>query len=324
MDKALACRLIRASHLAYDIAYNQPLSNQPQNVQQEIAAIGYDPATFKFKELGIDACHYGETTDGKAVLAFRGTLPPSLGIQDPAKFLTVLSDWLNDGEIRLVKGRQLPGRVHKGFLDSLDALWPIIRGFGLDNSKPLYITGHSKGGGLTYLAAYRIKEEFHIQPVAYTFAAPRVGDAPFAEDFDREITEAWRFEYRDDLVPHLPPRTAAWSKLLPGLRAVEGKFPLETLQVKLAPNVASDFEKLLGQLQQRAASVDFNYVSAGKLQFINWENPPSIQPESKALSMEREWSLAKKLAVFKLAEIIQDHSSDGGYMACPCSALPVG
>ncbi|MGZ5027742.1 MAG: lipase family protein [Methylobacter sp.] len=319
MNKEMACSLIRASHLAYDIDYDQPLAGQSAKVSQQIVTVGYDSATFKFKASGVDACHYGETMDGSGILAFRGTLPPLLGLEYPARFFDVLSDWLNDEKIPLVTGQHLAGRVHNGFLKSLDTLWPAIKEFiPIPRSKPVYVTGHSKGGGMAYLAAYRLLEELNIQPIIYSFAAPRAGDAQFAAAFNQRIAEAWRFEYRDDLVPHLPLHTGAWFHILQGLHAVDTKFPAEAPHFKLASDAASSFETLLGLVQKNAASFDLNYMSAGTLQFIGWDNPLSIQPDSRGLSWERELSLAKKLAEFKLAEIIQDHASDGGYMICPC------
>lgn len=45
---------------------------------------------------------------------------------------------------------------------------------------PLYITGHSKGGAMSSLAAYCLKAEGIVPQSVYTYASPHPGDATFA------------------------------------------------------------------------------------------------------------------------------------------------
>ena len=105
-----------------------------------------------------DAFYSGETTQNEVIVTFRGTLPPSLA--PGSDVFRIVRDWLNDGSIALVKGQDLAGRVHQGFLAALDTLWPSIEqlklGDVVNRGKALILTGHSKGGALMYLAAYRL------------------------------------------------------------------------------------------------------------------------------------------------------------------------
>ena len=65
---------------------------------------------------GIHAFYYGETKQNEAILTFRGTLPPSLA--PGSDVFQIVLDWLNDDNVAWVKGQDLEGRVHKGFLEA--------------------------------------------------------------------------------------------------------------------------------------------------------------------------------------------------------------
>jgi hypothetical protein len=305
-DKSLACKLLKASGLAYDINYTPGVA-QSAEITAAISGIGFDPATLKFKSVGsdptdIDACYF-ITNDAAALLAFRGTLPPTWCTRSSKLFFQVLSDWLNDARVELVSGDNLPGKVHQGFLVSLNNLWSDIEVWLADlkaSGKPLYVTGHSKGGGLSYLGAYRSALKAGVAPAGvYTFAAPRVGDTDFAARFNATLNEVWRLEYQDDLVPHLPPETAAWVGVVDKLRSV---MPHVT-----PPDVpwesVTNFERLMGQVRERADKGMPSYASAGELQFIDWND--TIEPDSPTLKWRREGRLATKL--IDPPSIIEDH-----------------
>ena len=45
-----------------------------------------------------------------------------------------------------------------------------------------------------------------------SFGAPRAGNPSFAAAYEAALGDrTWRFEYRDDLVPHLPPSPTFWN-----------------------------------------------------------------------------------------------------------------
>lgn len=131
---------------------------------------------------------------GGTLLTFRGTICTGA---------TGFLDWLNDLYANLVPRAPYPGRVHAGFADSLDDLWPKLPPL----TPPLTVCGHSKGGALAVLAAMRLwrsdnrwnKDNFSV----VTFAAPRCGDYQFAygASFTAELK---RFVNPDDVVPDLP------------------------------------------------------------------------------------------------------------------------
>ncbi len=312
----LSCRLIRACNLAYKIDYSQPASAQPQEVAELLAEIGLIPDTLKFIEIGTDACAFAETKD-EAILVFRGTLPPQLAPQDLTLFFKVLKDWLDNGNILLVRGENLPGRVHYGFLTSLNTLWASIQTFIAGTSKPLCVTGHSKGGALTFLASYRLAKTAMKPKAVCSFAAPRAGNAAFAAAYDTELPETVRVEYRDDLVPHLPASTGAWLKILNAHEAVNKMFPSEVPHLQTGSELAKDFEDIVGKLRHQLDG-KLDYASAGVLQFLDWSTPPEVLPDSRLLTLRRAISLAEKAAEFKFDEIIEDHFSNGGYLTSTC------
>jgi len=321
MDKQLACRLARASRLAYAIPETgQTLKPYPE-LDHDLQSVGFKPDEFKFFRPtaagNINACYCGVTTINETILAFRGTLPPTLIFQDPAKFFqVVIDDWLNDANAALVTGTDLPGKVHRGFLASLDTLWPELLAFfkaSHDKTKPLYVTGHSKGGGLAFLAAYRLWKNNFGPTAIYTFAAPRVGDPGFAALFDDKLGSiTFRFEYQDDIVPHLPPHTAAWIEFLKGMKVVKIKLPFDDGQLD------SNFTRLIDRIAKLKEEGFGNYTSAGRLEFINWDDPPNIQSESPSLTRFREFHLAEMIITAQAVEIIKDHFLDRGYMTFAC------
>lgn len=135
------------------------------------------------------------------IVAFRGTemLP---------------EDWLTDAyavhKSSPWEGMEEEVAVHSGFHAALDLVWPDLLGRIADCKCPVWFTGHSLGGALAVLAAYRLRHcEKAVAPTiggVYTFGQPRVGNVAFAERCSGELSERiFRYVNATDIVPLVPP-----------------------------------------------------------------------------------------------------------------------
>jgi len=290
MATTLACRLLCASNCAYAVsgAGSVP-KKQPF----------YDAAGFTDTPVGIaagtdkiNACVVGATQDG-VVVAFRGTLPPGT----PDRAATIL-DWFNDIRAELIPAKGIAGLVHEGFWTALDSLWSDVAaevGKRLQPSTKLYVTGHSKGGAMANLAAMRF-ESAQIDSTVVTFAAAHPADEAFAADYNGKIGST-RYEYADDIVPHLPP----------------------SLPFRQTFQAVPFFAPLKAQLAR-----DLNYSAVGTLKFIDWNG--AIADDSPGLRARRYASLTKLMLEVKFDQIVRDHSIDcgSGYATaiCPTDVCP--
>jgi hypothetical protein len=186
--------------------------------------VTYDPY------IKIEACLVGETADG-IIVSFRGTLPPTPTIDS-------IADWIeNIFYAKTVTNQYLSGDVHEGFLKAFltmqDDIKQALDTFSAKN-KPLYITGHSKGGALAPIAAMYLKNryDYNITNVI-TFAGPKPGNAHFALHYNSLVPESTNYENYLDIVPLLPPSKLtievlshmlpkSWTTLQKVLREAEG------------------------------------------------------------------------------------------------------
>jgi hypothetical protein len=111
-------------------------------------------------------------------VAFRGSKEPEDYVQDGKFELVTLvwTRWEQDAE------------VHRGFLEDFESLhadlFHAVRNILACKSKPfvpIFITGHSLGGGLAILCALEFVRQ-HLNVVGvYTFGQPRVGNHAFCK-----------------------------------------------------------------------------------------------------------------------------------------------
>src|SRR5262245_55022763 len=172
------------------------------------------------KELGLEARlfsvgntqAYVATNDDHIVVAFRGTEAPTS--------IDGLKDWLlTDAGNLLIQPQGDLGtdfaaagvgaRWHHGFMTALASIWdPVLEAVQAErkkNDRPIWVTGHSLGGALALLAAWRFKRKFIPIHQVYTFGAPMVGNAETASAIDRELPERlFRYVNDQDPVPRLP------------------------------------------------------------------------------------------------------------------------
>ncbi|MBI2803891.1 MAG: lipase family protein [Planctomycetes bacterium] len=168
----------------------------------------YDTYYGRLLELGItqdcqvwiqgqfDACFLGWTDDWM-ILSFRGTDNPG--------------GWVSNlyGAVPVSRPQDYYGKIHPGFADGLNSLWNDLHAKLTTDplkDKPLFITGHSRGGALATLAAQSLVY-VGIKPVAvYTYGSPRAGNSTFADKYD--VPCHYRVENDRDIVPHVPPAPA--------------------------------------------------------------------------------------------------------------------
>ena len=140
----------------------------------KISATTYDnpkDSKSKFKALGYTIVEFFDVDGAQGyllkgadahVLSFRGTQ------------VTEKSDVLAD----LKAGKNVEasgGKVHVGFKDELNKLWPAIT-VSLANIDALYVTGHSLGAAMATIAASRIQTKVIA---LVTFGSPRAGNQEF-------------------------------------------------------------------------------------------------------------------------------------------------
>lgn len=288
----LECRLLSACNCSYGIDGNGVFTAPAPHF--DAAGFTAAPTPIVGGVDNINAALVGASGDG-IVVAFRGTLVAD--VHD----LPSLLDWAQDFEAALISVPGIPGEVHSGFWRGLDTIWQGVltavnacRATGGD--MPVYITGHSKGGGFAHLAAMRLQAAGVKPAEVYTYGSPRVGNADFCAAYDQSIS-AYRYKYMDDIVPHLP----------------------------LDPTVAAALENLpfLGQ-QFRSLPV-FDYANLGTLRFINWDD--QIVGDSNMLQTERILHFATLVVRGQFSDFTADHSAScgGGYMTQVCPGVcPAG
>ena len=134
---------------------------------------------------------------GVSVVAFAGTEP------------TNIADWLIDFAI----GVTADG-VHAGFDAGVQAAWDGFAPVLTDETGPVVLTGHSLGGALAMVAAWRLIRDgvVHLDRLGgvYTFGTPRVGNERFARTA-RGLglgRRTFRLVHGADIVANLPPAEA--------------------------------------------------------------------------------------------------------------------
>jgi triacylglycerol lipase len=96
------------------------------------------------------------------------------------------------------------GKVHSGFNREVDDLWPVLEGLLQDNTQPVWFCGHSLGGAMATICAYRCKtsvissnpQELH------TFGSPRVGCSRYIRHAE---VRHYRWVHNNDVVTRVPP-----------------------------------------------------------------------------------------------------------------------
>jgi hypothetical protein len=267
------------------------------------AEIGLEtpPQCFIAGGQGIDACFVGETVDNYVVLAFRGTLvSPTI----PNDWFQVILDWMQDFQIGPVPwsvNGQSYGNVEGGFARAMTTLWPMLKPaldrIDFSRKAGVWITGHSKGGAMTALAASLFVGAYpSIVPHVMASAPALVGDQAFAENYLRSglyLTTA-RYENECDMVPYLPVI-----------------FKSDTLRKNPRMATAMAARDLTFQPPQL-------YQKLGGLNYIR------LDPASKTYIIEHSVqgaldgfeALATAITNSEWEKIVRAHNVNGGYLHC--------
>jgi hypothetical protein len=284
LDGCLLC----ASGAAYDVVADQAtLPLDPTDVYLTGAGFLRPPVGLVGGPLAIDACLVGEIADG-FVVAFRGTLPLDLhSIPD-------LRDWLNDVQADPISVAGFPGSIHAGFSNALAVLLPKIlvelanqQAASASPGRPVYVTGHSKGGAVAALAAWSLIQAGITPTKVVTFAAAKPADATFSAAYNATGIVHARYEFGDDIVPHLPLSDGGFLDVLSHLPVIGKQYTVLNR---------------------------FDYQPVGSLLYI--ENNGVIIADTSWLRSQRDLSLAMLVLKGQFAQIAADHSlgCGSGYM----------
>jgi len=169
----------------------------------ELAKISYfdpDKASEKSKEIGFTKVDFIEnngaqvylfSTNDELVIAFRGTEVSQWNdVKADLRVWPVISETI--------------GRVHRGFKQEVDDLWPLIENRLLNNTKQLWICGHSLGAAMATICASRCLFS-NVQSdnlTLFTYGSPRVGSKKYITH-SNVIDKRW--VNNNDIVTRVPP-----------------------------------------------------------------------------------------------------------------------
>ncbi len=146
-----------------------------------------------------------------------------------------MRDWLTDAKFWPLEVEGV--RVHRGFHQALESVWEELDeavAVAVRDGSRLWLTGHSLGGALANLAAYRWSGEQVPVAGVYTFAAPKIGDAALVADFERRLgARSQQWSTTLDPVPRLPElaEREAYQKLgVTNMVDASGLVELDTIQ----------------------------------------------------------------------------------------------
>ncbi|MDJ0954066.1 MAG: lipase family protein [Acidimicrobiia bacterium] len=161
---------------------------QPHAVNHYIPRLGMRLEHFADRN-GAQAYIFGNDSD--IIVACRGTEPNDWNdVKADVNAFTVLAETV--------------GRVHRGFKQEVDDLWPALEAEIAADERTLWFTGHSLGGAMATISAGRCFLA-HIPATpqgVFTYGAPRVGTSRYINNVDVDLT---RWVNNNDIVPRVPP-----------------------------------------------------------------------------------------------------------------------
>lgn len=181
-EMSLLRRSLLFAELA-SIAYSEEASAQPV-----VSQLGLDETLF-FERDGSQAYMFANKHD--CIVACRGTEPQEWNdIKADVNAFMALADTV--------------GRVHRGFKQEVDDLWPGLEQSLVENRKVLWFCGHSLGGAMATICAGRcFLSHIPSNPEQlFTYGSPRVGNRRFVNHVKLNHI---RWVNNNDLVTRVPP-----------------------------------------------------------------------------------------------------------------------
>ena len=183
-----------ASQLAYEVG----VAENEQMLRAILSGWGWDlGGLFEGEVSGFSwlksARGYVAGSAGTTLIAFSGTEP------------TQGADWLTDFDLP----PDSTDGIHRGFADGVTSVWKTLAP-AVANGSRLFITGHSLGGALAAVTAFRLLQAKLVDPGQVrivTFGMPRTGTAKFADAYRSAglAARTYRLAHGLDLVPRVPP-----------------------------------------------------------------------------------------------------------------------
>lgn len=98
------------------------------------------------------------------------------------------------------------GRVHSGFKQEVDDLWPVLEPYMAEVEQPLWFAGHSLGGAMATICAVRcsVSRICRDPEGLFTYGSPRVGNRAYVNHCE---VPHFRWVNNNDIVTRVPP---AW------------------------------------------------------------------------------------------------------------------
>ncbi len=162
--------------------------NDEAEASRAAAAIGF-PESQLLDQDGSQAYRFRNEHD--VVLACRGT--------EPTEWNDIQAD---ANAVMAVVGTI--GNVHSGFNREVEDLWPLLENVLRDSRQPAWFCGHSLGGAMATICAYRCKtSSISTNPQElHTYGSPRVGCKRWVRHAE---VEHYRWVHNNDVVTRMPP-----------------------------------------------------------------------------------------------------------------------
>ena len=160
-----------------------------EQASEQAKTLGFPTSKFYDKD-GAQAYLFSNDTD--MIISCRGT--------EPTKWSDIKSD-INALPVR----SESVSRVHKGFKDAVDELWPNIEidMIKTEGNKTIWLCGHSLGASMATIMASRLKHNINLNdPLElYTYGSPRVGWLSYINNVN---VIHYRWKNNNDIVTTVP------------------------------------------------------------------------------------------------------------------------